>query len=122
LIYLAPMKDFLRSFVYAIQGIRTSLREQRNLKVQLMVALLTIGAGFYFNITAVEWCLVLLTIGLVIGLEMINTSIEKTVDLVTKEWHPLAGKAKDMAAGAVLIASVIAVVVGIIIFRKYCFA
>jgi diacylglycerol kinase len=116
------MKAFFRSFVFAIKGIRSSLREQRNLKVQLVVALLTVGAGFYFNITATEWCLVLLTIGLVIGLEMINTAIEKTVDLVTTEWHPLAGKAKDMAAGAVLIASIVAVVVGIIIFRKYCFA
>ena len=116
------MKAFLQSFVYAIRGIRTSFREQRNLKVQIVVALLTIGAGFYFRITATEWCLILLTIGLVIGLEMINTAIEKTVDLVTTEWHPLAGKAKDMAAGAVLVASVIAVVVGIIVFRKYCFA
>lgn len=116
------MKAFLQSFVYAVRGIRTSLREQRNLKVQIVVALLTIGAGFYFRITATEWCLILLTIGLVIGLEMINTAIEKTIDLITTEWHPLAGKAKDMAAGAVLVASVIAVVIGIIVFRKYCFA
>src|SRR5688500_7793276 len=108
------MKEFFKSFIYAIQGIHASLREQRNLKVQILVALLTVGAGFYFNISAIEWCLILLTIGLVIGLEMINTAIESLVDLVTHEWKPLAGKVKDMAAGAVLAASIIAVIVGVI--------
>jgi diacylglycerol kinase len=116
------MKAFLKSFVYALRGIFASLAEQRNLKVQLLVALITVGAGFYFDISSTEWALVLLTIGLVIGLEMLNTAIEKVVDLVTQEWDPLAGKAKDMAAGAVLVASIIAVIVGVIVFRKYLFA
>jgi diacylglycerol kinase len=113
------MKKFIRSFFYALKGIRVSLEEQLNLKVQSFVAIITIGAGFYFAITPVEWCLVLLTIGLVIGLEMMNTAIEGLVDLVTTEWKPLAGKVKDMAAGAVLMASIIAVIVGLVIFRKY---
>jgi diacylglycerol kinase len=115
------MKGFLKSFVFAVQGILTSLREHRNLKVQVVIGIITVGAGFYFHITATEWSIVLLTIGLVIGLELINTAIEKVVDLITKEWHPLAGKAKDMAAGAVLVASILAVIIGVIIFRKYCF-
>jgi diacylglycerol kinase len=115
------MKGFLKSFVFAVQGILTSLREHRNLKVQVVIGIITVGAGFYFRITAIEWSIVLLTIGLVIGLELINTAIEKVVDLITKEWHPLAGKAKDMAAGAVLVASILAVIIGVIIFRKYCF-
>lgn len=113
------MIEFLRSFFYALKGIRASLEEQRNLKVQSLVGALTIGAGFYFNITPGEWCIVLLAIGLVIGLEMINTAIEDLVDLVTTEWKPLAGKIKDMAAGAVLVVSIIAVIIGVIIFRKY---
>jgi diacylglycerol kinase len=113
------MKQFIKSFLYAFKGIGASLSEQRNLKVQTFVAILTIGAGFYFNITPIEWSIVLLTIGLVIGLEMMNTAVESLVDLVTTEWKPLAGKVKDMAAGAVLIASIIAVIVGVIIFRKY---
>lgn len=113
------MRNFFRSFLFAIKGIIASLDEQRNLKVQSLIAVLTIGACFYFDITAIEWCLIILAIGLVIGLEMINTAIEDLVDLVTTEWKPLAGKIKDMAAGAVLIASIAAVVIGIIIFRKY---
>lgn len=115
------MIAFLKSFIYAFHGIVVSLREQRNLKVQLFVAVLTVGAGFFFSITAMEWCLVLFSIGLVVGLEMINTSLEGLVDLVTRERLPLAGKIKDMAAGAVLVASLIAVIIGVIIFRKYCF-
>jgi diacylglycerol kinase len=113
------MKPFFKSFLYAFQGIRASLEEQRNLKVQSFVGVITIGAGFYFNISPDEWCIVLLAIGMVIGLEMMNTAIEDLVDLVTTEWKPLAGKVKDMAAGAVLFVSVIAVIIGVLIFRKY---
>jgi diacylglycerol kinase len=113
------MLEFIKSFLYAFKGIRASLVEQRNLKVQCLVALITIGAGFYYGISAVEWCLVLMMIGLVTGLELVNTAIEDIVNLVTTEWKPLAGKVKDIAAGAVLVVSIIAVVVGMIIFKKY---
>lgn len=115
------MNRFFKSFWYAIRGLQASFREQRNLKVQITVAVMTVGAGFYFRITSVEWCLLLLTAALVISLEMVNTAIESLVDLVTRECKPEAGKIKDIAAGAVLFASIIAVVVGVIIFRKYCF-
>jgi len=113
------MSSFLKSFVYAIKGITAAVAGQRNLKVQVTVALLTIGAGFYFAIPAIEWCAILLTIAMVIGLELMNSAIENVVDLVTREQHPLAGKAKDIAAGAVLFVSVIAVIIGVIIFKKY---
>ena len=102
-----------------MKGIRASMQDQRNLKVQSTIAVITAGAGFYFDITLVEWCLILFAIGLVIGLEMVNSSIESLVDLVTRERTPLAGKVKDIAAGAVLFASVIAVIIGVIVFRKY---
>lgn len=113
------MSPFFKSFVYAFKGMALSWREQRNLKVQAFVAGITAGAGFYFDITATEWCLILLATGLVIGLEIINTAIESLVDLVTLERKPLAGKVKDVAAGAVLFASVIAVIIGVLVFRKY---
>jgi diacylglycerol kinase len=116
------MKEFIHSVFFAFQGILASFREQRNLKVQSIIALITVGAGFYFDITGMEWAVIIMTIGLVIGLEMINTAIEDVVDLVTSEWKPLAGKVKDVAAGAVLVASIVAIVVGVIIFRKYCFS
>jgi diacylglycerol kinase len=113
------MIKFFESFIYAIRGIHASLHEQRNIKVQLLIAFITIGAGFYFQIRQWEWCAILLCIALVICLEVLNTALENLVDMISKERSPLAGKIKDLAAGAVLIASVISVIVGLIIFRKY---
>lgn len=113
------MKSFLKSFIYAFHGIWSGISGERNLKAQIVVALLVIGAGFYVSITPEEWCIVILCIGVVIGLELMNSAIESLVDLVTLERKPLAGKIKDIAAGAVLVVSCMAVVIGIIIFRKY---
>ncbi|MEO8474144.1 MAG: diacylglycerol kinase family protein [Chryseolinea sp.] len=113
------MKSFFNSFSYAIHGIWSGVADQLNLKVQIGVALIVIGACFYFNIEPLEWCIILLCIGVVLGLEMMNSAVENLVDLVTLERKPLAGKIKDIAAGAVLIVSFISIVIGIIIFRKY---
>jgi len=113
------MKSFFKSFIYALQGIWSGIADQRNLKFQLTVAVVVVGAGFYVSITALEWCIILICIALVIGLELVNTAIENLVDLVTMERNPLAGKIKDIAAGAVLTVSVISLIIGLIIFRKY---
>lgn len=113
------LKKFLRGFVYAAQGIKASIHAQRNLKVQAVIALTTVGAGFYFHITITEWCLILLTIGLVMGLEMINSAVEGFVDIVSPDYRPLAGRVKDIAAGAVLFAAILSVIIGVLIFRKY---
>ncbi len=113
------MKKFLNSFVYAARGISTAIRDQQNLKIHLLVGSAVVAAGFYFDITNTEWCVVLLTIALVIALEMINSSLENITDLASPDYHPLAGKAKDIAAGAVLFAAVIAVIVGALVFAKY---
>lgn len=113
------MKEFFQSFIYAIKGVWAAIDDQRNLKVQFVVACIVVVAGFYFSITSVEWCIILICIALVTGLELINTAIENMVDLVTMERNPLAGRIKDIAAGAVLAVSVISLIVGLIIFRKY---
>jgi diacylglycerol kinase len=113
------MKDFFKSFIYALHGIWSGIADQRNLKFQLGVAVVVIGAGFYLSITPIEWCIILLCIALVIGLELVNTALENLVDLVTLERNPLAGRIKDIAAGAVLAVSVISLIIGLIIFRKY---
>ncbi len=113
------MKSFLRSVRYAIHGIWAGISDQRNLKVQIVIAFIVVGAGFYLDITSMEWCIVLICMAVVIGLEMINSAIESLVDLVTLERKPLAGKIKDIAAGAVLFVSIISLIVGVIIFRKY---
>ena len=113
------MNKFFRSFDYAFRGIIAGIADQRNLKVLLLIAAAVIGAALYFNIDRVEWCIILLCIGLVIGLEMLNSSVENLVDLVTLERKPLAGKIKDIAAGAVLFMSALSSIIGVIIFSKY---
>ena len=110
------MKKRIRSFGYAGSGIWSVIKSEMNMRIHLVVLALVIFSGFYFNIDIVEWMLCLLCFGLVIGMEMLNTSIECIVDLVSPNHHPLAGKAKDIAAGAVLICAIISVVIGLLIF------
>ena len=110
------MKPFLRSFRFAFAGIAYALRTQRNARVHLVAACLVIAAGIYFRISAVEWAVLALTIGTVFSAEMINTVAELAVDLLTQHYHPMAKVAKDVGAGAVLVAAIAAVGVGIAIF------
>jgi diacylglycerol kinase (ATP) len=113
------MNRFLKSFVYAWNGIVVAFREEPNIKIHTVITIIVIAAGFYFNVTAAEWLALILCISVVVALELINTAIEDLVDLVTMERKPAAGKVKDIASGAVLLASVGAAVVGVIIFYKY---
>lgn len=112
------MSVFLKSFIYAIKGIQLSLKG-RNKKVMVACAFLTLILGFVFKITIAEWCIVLICIGIVLSLEMINTAIECLVNLVEPNHNPKAGAIKDLAAGAVLVFSVISAIIGIMIFGKY---
>ena len=109
---------FIRSFGYAIEGFRTAVATERNIKVQLLVGVLAIVAGVVLRIDALSWVLVLLCIGLVLFAELVNTSIEAIVDLATKDLHPLAKRAKDIAAASVFTLSITAAVVGIIVFAR----
>ncbi|MDP4155417.1 MAG: diacylglycerol kinase family protein [Bacillota bacterium] len=111
--------SLLSSFSYAIAGIRTAIKQERNIRIHLSISLVVIIFGFLFSITRIEWIFILLTIGGMISLEIINTAIERLVDLVTLEFHPLAKQAKDLAAGAVFSFAIISVMVGIIIFGPY---
>lgn len=113
------MMNFLKSFVFALRGLTVAFRHERNLKVQLAIGFVTAVAGLCYRITPMEWIAVITLTALVLCLEMVNTAIENLVNLVTLEQHPLAGKIKDIAAGAVLLASVISVIVGVLIFWKY---
>ena len=111
----------IRSIGYAISGLRAAIKEQLNLRIHLFVALVVVVSGWYFHITPTEWMLSLMMISVVISLELVNTAIENLTDLVTKERNPFAGKVKDVAASAGLFASIIAAIIGFIIFSKYIF-
>ena len=105
-----------RSFVYAWQGIVSLFGNEPNARIHLCVALLVEAAGFFFNISASEWCLVTLCIGGVFMAEAFNTAIEKLCDKVSPQTDSLIKIAKDVAAGAVLLFVFAAVTVGLIVF------
>ena len=105
-----------KSFGYAFAGIFAVVTKERTLKIHCVARGGGVSAGFVFHITPVEWCICLTLFGLVMALEMVNTAVEAVVDLVTEERKPLAKLAKDAAAGAVLIAAIMAAIAGMIIF------
>ena len=105
-----------KSFGYAFEGIFTCIRNERNMKIHITVAALVVIAGWILGLSITEWCICFGLFGLVMALELVNTAVEAVVDLVTTERHPLAKTAKDTAAGAVLIAAIMAAIVGLLIF------
>ena len=112
-------KKQLRSFSYAWQGILSCVGKEQNLSFHLIATVIVIIAGFVLGITRTEWTVIILCIGIVIAAELFNTAIEKLVDLVSPERHPIAGQVKDIAAGAVLVCAVAAAIIGLIIFIPY---
>ncbi|MEE0427276.1 MAG: diacylglycerol kinase family protein [Turicibacter sp.] len=115
------VKALIKSFQHAFCGILTSFVIGRNIKVHYIAALAAILGGLYFGISKVEFLIILLVSTQVICLEMVNTAIERTVDLVTVEYHLYAKIAKYIAAGAVLVAAIFATIIGGIIFLPYIF-
>ena len=104
------------SFKYASEGIITTIKEERNMFIHFLIAIIVVITGVYVRLSLNEWLICLLLFALVFSLELINTAIENTVDLVTTKKNKKAKLAKDAAAGAVLIAAIFASIIGIIIF------
>lgn len=107
---------FYKSFGYAFQGIFRTIRDERNIKIHLFAMTMVILFGIRLKLSAQEWMVCLILFGLVISLELVNTALEACVDLVTNERRPLAKKAKDAAAGAVLFSAIMAAIIGLMIF------
>lgn len=107
---------FLKSFSNALQGIAFLFKSQPNARIELIITGIVIIAGVLFRISPAEWIIISLCIALVLALEGINTSIEIFADKLHPGFDKEIGKAKDVAAGSVLIASIVAAVIGIIIF------
>lgn len=106
---------FLRSLGHALAGITDLLRSQRNARIHLVATVLMIGLGLYAGLGRIDWALLAVAAGLVWVAEAVNTALERLGDAVTREQHPLIGRAKDLAAGAVLIAAGVAVVIGALV-------
>lgn len=110
-------KNFLTSLHYACEGIITAVKEERNMRKHIVCAVIALLAGWLFKLNISEWLWLLFVIFAVLVMEMVNTIFENTVDLIVgNKFHPLAKKIKDVAAGAVLLTSIFAVIVGCFIF------
>lgn len=106
----------LHSFGHAFRGLAILVKTQHNARIHAIATILAIAAGFLFRISSTEWCLIGLAIICVWVTEALNTSIEFLVDLASPAPHPLAAKAKDVAAGAVLVAAIGSLIIGVLVF------
>ncbi len=109
-------KKRIKSFGYAFNGLWLLIRDEHNARIHLFFAILTIIAGCWLDIHFIEWLILILTIGFVFVAELFNSAIEALADKISEEKHPLIKKAKDMAAGGVLFAAILSVIIGIVIF------
>jgi diacylglycerol kinase len=109
------MRRFLTSVRYALSGIALAVRKERNMRIHLIATAIVVLLALWIGLRPVEWAVLLALFGLVIGLELVNTAVERVVDLVSPERKPLAKEAKDAAAGGVLAAALFAAAVGLIL-------
>ena len=109
----------LRSFGHAFRGLKVLLQTQHNARIHAVATVLVVVAGALLRISAFDWALIALAVLCVWAAEAMNTAIEFVVDLVSPEHHPLAAKAKDVAAGAVLVAAIGAAIVGGLVFGPH---
>ena len=109
-------KKLINSFKYAIEGIISSFKTERNMKIHVFAMIIVIALGFFFKLDKVEWCFIIIAIASVISAELFNTAIETVVDIVSPERNPKAKLAKDIAAGAVVVVAICAAIIGFIVF------
>jgi undecaprenol kinase len=106
---------YIETFKFAFEGIRTAFIQEKNLRFHTFFSVFVILLASFLSLTVLEWILILIAIGGMLVLELINSAIERVVDLITTDYHPLAKQAKDIAAGAVLIYALLSIVIGILI-------
>lgn len=109
-------KNFFEALKNSLNGISYTLKNERNLKIQSVFAILVIAVGIFLKLNYIEFCIIFITIGLVMFAELINTAIEFMLDLYSQEHNDNIKMAKDISSGAVLMTSIVSVVIGIILF------
>ena len=115
-------RKFYESLKLAVEGIGYCIKTQRNMRIHIVFAIIALVAGILLRIDRLEFIMVVMSISIVFICEIINTAVERAVDTATMEYHPIAKIAKDVAAGAVLVAAISSVIVGLLIFGKYLWA
>lgn len=113
---MSYLKKRVRSFGFAITGIITFIRSEPHALLHFIATIIAVGAGFYYHINTMQWIAILTVITIVWITEMLNTVLEKVMDHISPDYHPRVKWIKDVAAGAVLLAALLALIVGAIIF------
>jgi undecaprenol kinase len=113
---MVELIKFFKSFQYAFTGIYEAFKSEKNIKFHCLATLCVLVLGFVISLSLMQWCIIILTIGIVISIEMLNTSLEKLCDLVCKEHNEFIKKIKDISAGSVLVVSIAAFIIGVLIF------
>jgi len=108
-------RNILEAFRFAFAGLGYVLRTQRNVRIHLTIAVGVVALGLWLGLPPAQWAVLALTIGFVLASEMLNTVAEALVDLVSPGYHPLAKVVKDVTAGAVLLAAIVSVIVGLLV-------
>lgn len=115
------LKNRLKSVGFALRGALLLIRTEASIQVQIFIAILMTILGFHFNITSTEWIMQILAIALVLGVEGLNTAIEKISDFIQPKHDPKIGFIKDISAGAVMLVAIGSVIVGLIIYLPKVF-
>ena len=113
------IKRLAKSFKYAFQGLVKTFREEQNLKLQTGIALLAVILAIFFRISRLEWCFLVFTIGLVILMEIANSAVERITDVLKPRINSYVKEIKDIMAAAVMLSSIVAIIIGLIIFFPY---
>ncbi len=110
------LKNRIKSVGFALRGALFLIRTEGSIQIQLVIALLVTAAGFYYQISTIEWVLQIIAIGLVLGIEGLNTAIEKMSDYIQPQYDEKIGFIKDISAGAVMLVAIAATIIGLIIY------
>lgn len=116
---MVRFKRLLKSFVYAFRGLVTIMREEQNLAIQTTAAVIVVIMGLFFRVSPVEWCILIISILLVILMEVANSAVERVTDILKPRIHEYVKEIKDIMAAAVMLAAISSVIVGVIIFYPY---
>jgi undecaprenol kinase len=116
---MVRIRRLIKSFTYALKGLKRTFIEEQNFQIQTIAAIFVVILGLYFRISRTEWCFIIFTIGTVMLMELANSAVERVADILKPRIHDYVKEIKDIMAAAVFLASMSAVIIGLIIFLPH---
>lgn len=113
------MNKLIKSFSWAINGVRTVWREEVNFRIEIIIAIAVVAVGFYLNFTKLEWAFIIISICAVLSAEMVNTAIEDLCNKIEPNTDPIIGKVKDVMGGVVLLVCITSTIIGVMVITNH---